>query len=98
MSWRRRRSRRRSRRRRRRRRRKGRKWVWMWMWINQLKEDGRERRKRREARLQRERWQRKKSTSSFESFFFVNLIGFARLPLEKNGPSPKSKAKKIQYI
>jgi hypothetical protein len=30
--------------------------------------------------------------------FFMNLIGFAKLPLEKNGPSPKSKGKKIWYI
>ena len=31
-------------------------------------------------------------------FFFVNSIGFSRLPLEKNGPGPKSKAKKIWYF
>ena len=30
--------------------------------------------------------------------FFGNLIGFARLLLEKNGPSPESKAKEMQYI
>ena len=47
---------------------------------------------------QRKSGQRKKSMSSIELIFFGNLIGFARLLLEKDGPSPKSKAKEIRYI
>jgi hypothetical protein len=50
-------------------------------------------------KAEEKRAEEKKSVFFF--FFFGKLIrnfGFTRLPLEKNGPSPKSKARKLRYI
>jgi hypothetical protein len=74
------------------------------MDVDKLAKGGREGKKGKKGgkvargkRAEEKRAEEKKSVFFF-FFFSVNLFGFNRLPLEKNGPSPKSKAKKLRYL
>ena len=71
----------------------------MWIWINQQKggrKGNKEKKKGKAAKGKRA--EEKKFVLIFQFFIYLfhNLILIFRLPLEKNGSSPRSKAKKTQ--